>query len=190
MKQLLALLALFVVSVTAFAQDFPRKAAAIPRFALLVNPSVKRELAITTVQEKMLEEIMEPLRVGQGLRLAADTDIDAFDKKINKVLTDAQLERLQQIWLQRVGTLAILTESVAKQLNVTADQNRQLDRIFFEMTEEIKNGLVPTDGTTARSAGMAARESARKKISAILTNEQQEKWQSMLGKKFDLQQKN
>ncbi len=118
--------------------------AALERYAaflLLANPLVRSDIGLTETQRKALEGTL-PLAEGPsagGLAKLANEEgisvteqVALMDMKVVEVLTAQQLKRLAQISLQRRGPYAFKSPDIAKALNLTSEQRKQINLIIEE----------------------------------------------------------
>jgi|GEM_PF-2792308 len=153
---------------------------------ILGEEAVIAEISLTPEQTGKLEDLAESLRVDfSELRDASPEERAAILEKsrtdteaaIKEVLDESQFLRVWQIDLQRTGLGAVARPDVASQLNLTDEQTGKLAEILAE-------------GNAARSAAMQERnfaafgeirEQTNSKIEALLTDDQKDQWQELLG---------
>ncbi len=156
LKFSLVLLSSFWLATSATsAQEFVKMA--MPRFPLLMDRAVLKELKVTPEQEQKIKDLLGsmfqemPVEVGAGgggkaitIRITRSNDdndggggsisgmpdINQIDKDINKILDEKQVKRLDQIHLQRQGYLALQQEKYIRELKITKEQKALLDDIF------------------------------------------------------------
>ena len=88
---------------------------------VLADDAVQAELSLTEDQQQMAREVSHQLRQvrdGKAQTMAAS--------RIRKSLTEKQFQRLQQIHWQRLGGRALFEKPVREQLNIRAEQAKQL----------------------------------------------------------------
>lgn len=115
------------------------------------------------------------------------------DEKLDRILDPAQLERLEELRLQREGVAAFNRPEVAKRLGLSEDQQRKIKEI---QEEAMKAARVPFPGPDAadedRREFFTRMQKQREKMQAdllnVLTDEQKEKWEAMKGKEFKFPQ--
>lgn len=162
---------------------------------LLGMPEVAQEVAVSESQRKqaaaVLAEMQEQMRQAfegtdfqelQNLRLEERDKRFAemrkigeeigkqADEKLNKILDEKQLARLTQLRLQREGTAAFGKPEIAKQLDLTKDQQDKVRKI----QEENAGSFVPPD----------QRQQQQSDLMALLTDGQKAKWAELKGKDF------
>lgn len=144
--------------------------------SLLRNKKVQAELKLTKAQ-------IEALSGRGGGRVIPEPGTNR--KVINKVLTQAQQLRFQQIVLQREGIMVVTIGEVA---NVVGLTKSQLDRIYKIQGEanEKNMELATMELSEAEINARAAKNNASvaPAVFAVLTSAQRAKWKQMLGKTF------
>ncbi len=101
-------------------------------------------------------------------------NLDAALKSLAEILEPAQSQRLHQIVLQRQGVWALSTPEVADQLALTSSQRSAI----YQIQEE--GYRWPRDGKGPGGPSLDER------IRQVLTTQQREVWQQMLGEPTDL----
>jgi spore coat protein CotH len=166
---------------------------------LLRLPAVEAELELTAEQRPQVQMISQML--DDALRAALQTldfpslldlaeaeqtaRVDAWrksvaraaadaDKELLKLLTPPQVERLNQLVLQRGGAAALRRADVQQALKLTAEQQAQLDKL-----------LPPADDGPAPFGPPAPRVEVTSDMLAVLTDEQRAAWSKLLGGKFE-----
>ena len=114
--------------------------------------------------------------------------------ELAKVLLPQQIKRLNEIYIQQVGTGALADEEIAKELGISDAQRAKLAEIrqqnqeafFAAMRERFQNG--GGGGGGDREAAQARTDEMRKandaKLLAVLSADQQKKFEEMKGKPF------
>jgi hypothetical protein len=114
------------------------------------------------------------------------------DDMASMILEPKQLERLQQLKLQREGIMAFYRDEVAKKIGITEEQKDKMRKIqeearqagggagfqnFQNLSDEERREMF----TKMRERG----EKMNAEILAVLSPEQKATWEKMQGKKFD-----
>jgi hypothetical protein len=179
--------------------------------ALLRIPEVRQELKLTDDQQKQVEEALGSRRGGQGfnredfqnlsqeerqkrfaeLREQAEKASKETDEKIAKILDESQQKRLGELRLQREGINALRRKEVAEKLGLSDEQQQKIRKIQEESRPELGNfrNLSDDERREAFTKMREQREKADKDTLAVLTDEQQSKWNEMKGKEFDFPQR-
>jgi len=165
---------------------------------LLMAKEVQDALKLTDDQKDKLKKINDDMR--DAVRKAMD-DGSAREKmqelmastttKVNEVLDEGQQKRLMGIFIQVNGANAALDPAVAKELNVTDDQKKQMDEIRDKNREAMRDLF---QGARDQEGGREAmrekmdklREEESKSLLAVLTSDQQAQLESLKGEKVDI----
>jgi len=123
------------------------------------------------------------------LRAKAKQNREEYKKKIDAVLLPEQRSRLSQITLQLRGPLAALAdEQVAKALNLTEEQKKQIEAIEEATGEKVRSTLQglrerrsPAQGELESKAS-ELRDQAVQQALGVLTPEQKDSLEKMKGK--------
>lgn len=170
----------------------------ISQITSLRDEEVTKELGISEEQQTQLQELSQTLRPGReemmemfGRMREAQNDeerakigqeifgprIEAAQKKMNEILSEAQRTRLAQLTLQRSGIRGITQSATAEELKLTDEQKTKLGELNQEY-EQARREL-------GRGASSEERDQARdeflEKAKALLTDEQKGKYKSLLG---------
>jgi Spy/CpxP family protein refolding chaperone len=172
---------------------------------LLESESVQTELALTDDQKVRLQKLrdeenndpsafrgfmrMKPEQIQKRLQQRAN----AVRKRIAKVLTPEQMQRLDEINIQAAGVAALGYTDVAKKLELTADQRDELNKLGEETSVELAGLYSPTNGQSVGNLTPQQLNEKRNEIRAeraeqafaVLTDEQQAAFETLKGAKFD-----
>jgi hypothetical protein len=97
----------------------------------------------------------------------------AFDKTVLAALSEAQVHRLKQIFLQTQGAAALLDRRVVRALELTADQEDEIEKLL-PTTPIVGRGMADDRVKEIDDALAAAVK--------VLTPGQKEKWTTLIGK--------
>ena len=111
-----------------------------------------------------------------------------FEPKLKEALTADQFKRLQEISVQFAGPAAINDPRVAKELAVTDEQTKKIADIQADYRQKMQGLFGQGAGEDARAKIRELREEEIKKVSEVLTKEQQDKLAALKGKPFDVAQ--
>ena len=166
----------------------------MPRFVLLMDPAVKKEIKLTDEQDKKVQQelgdlIQEGPNGSKQLMIGPGQDLDDVDQRIEKLLNAEQIKRLYELHLQRIGYRGLTLPRVAKELKISGDQEAKIESILEEyqrklmekMQEQQQEGGVIR--VTPEMTAELDREMA-KELEKTLTAEQKKKWEAMQGAKF------
>ncbi|MBI1346037.1 hypothetical protein GC163_07085 [bacterium] len=170
-------------------------------FAMLEQASVQRELQLTSQQIQSATALAQEQRSRlQGLsqlpRAEAAQKIaaarDASQQGLLKILSRPQYARLQEISLQQAGPLVGLTNpDVATSVGLNAMQQQQLRTIQEQLISQL-TGLAQQPTGLGRGRALldavreaqAAKQQADARTMALLTADQQMRWQQVQGVPF------
>jgi hypothetical protein len=184
---------------------------------LLRIPEVREELSTSEEQNTKIDEVLDEMQESmqaarpnfQGfqdlseeergklmldMRKKSEATTKKADAAIAKTLDKKQLGRLSQLQLQREGVNAFHRPDVAKQLDLTEEQEAKLGEIQAKAAEEGRAAFGRgQDLSEEERQEMFTKMRERQKkteadLLAVLTEEQQTKWTEMQGGKFDFPQ--
>lgn len=170
---------------------------------LLLNPSVQQELKLSPEQIQKIQALLgrqggappgggPPGGGGQRMTPEEREKMRAEqEKQIKQILDASQYARYQQIALQQEGPAAFARKEVADALGLTESQRSQVRAILDAQRQAqqdmFQGGGGGGDRQAMREAMQKLREETNKKLLALLTKEQSDKWTAMLGKPFQIQ---
>jgi hypothetical protein len=160
---------------------------------LLRQKSVQRELKVSPGLSKKVDQFTHiqherfngVLKLGEEQRKQKLMQLANENKQFLSVnLTPAQRKRLFQITLQTTGLHELNRPEVAKELNLSEEQQQKFKDLQKQHRKELAEIIHPK-GRAARNEKLAKlREDTREKIQAILTDEQKAKVREMVGEPF------
>jgi hypothetical protein len=169
------------------------------RLNLLSVPKVQENLKLSDEQKSKAQAAVEQLnserqKAFAGLQNASDEDRQkAFAslqektksswEEASKALSKEQLERLDQISLQAMGTGALNDETVAKTLMLTEEQQQKLRDVSTEVGGKMRE-IGFGEGTQEKRAELQ-KEMTDKSL-AVLTDDQRAQFAKMQGEKIEL----
>lgn len=127
-------------------------------------------------------------------RARAQREAKAAKEKLPTILSEDQMKRLTEISLQVQGVRALSDPEFTARLKLTDEQKGQIQAARRESSEESREKmreLFQGDFAEGNRDGMrekfeAIRKEADAKVLAVLTKEQQEQFEDMKGKSFDM----
>ncbi len=174
---------------------------------LLTAEAVQKELALTDDQKARLQKLRDE-RTAEGQAFFAklmglpqneiqkrlEERAKLSRKQIAQILTPKQMERLNEINIQVAGITALGFEDVAEKIGLSADQKVKLKTLGDDTGRRLTE-LFPTSQAQLRDE--QARQERKKKLAeitserkdkavALLTDEQQVKFEQLKGEQFDL----
>lgn len=141
-------------------------------------PEIQKELEVSDEQQELLEKLLADLgdqrramfrrgppgdeRTAGEMRKRFEKQVERGDELLSLLLEPPQVQRLEELRLQREGARALDRDPIAKQLELTEEQRAKVR----ELRER-------RDGALDREAP------------ALLTEEQLTRWEKMKGKPFE-----
>ncbi len=189
------LLAVFAFAVCGFAvaQEGPPPKEMLlgQRVFTAFRKDVRAELKIMdALFQKMQDAFDGALQMdGDSIRiqLTGDKDLPEMSKDCLKLLDDTQKQRLDEIWLQRVGSVAVLDEKVGKEVGITKDQLEKVNKIAERAGSELLDLMMAgSDDEDTMKKSQKIRADAGKEVDALLTDDQKKTLGALKGKPFDL----
>jgi Spy/CpxP family protein refolding chaperone len=182
---------------------------------ILLIDAVKNDLQLTTDQVEKIKDVMKSAREAtrgafpdlrglspedrraklKEMREKMQTQAKESRKKIEAILTPAQLERFKQIRMQVTGPSAFGNPEVAKALDISKEQTEKIKALMEKMRgqwgergglrnlspEERRKKLAELGEKITRD-----RSETLKAILEVLTPQQREKFDKLQGKKIEL----
>jgi hypothetical protein len=165
---------------------------------LLNNEKVQKELEIVPEQKEKLDALRQEQRQAmpdfRGMRDLSEEErrakMDEMRKKMEKqgeemqakikeILLPNQLERLNQIRVQVLGSRAIMDAEVQKQLGITEEQKKKMTDLGQEMMGKFR------DAQGDREKIQELLKESEKQVKDVLTADQKEKLEKMKGPAFE-----
>lgn len=166
---------------------------------MLGSDEMKKELKITEAQsaelKKLMDGAMAQFRGGGGGERPdpqkMQEQVEQLQAKVEKILNAEQRQRLDEISLQTRGAAALRDEDIQKKLGMTANQIAQIEKIDAESRAEMEK-LRESAGEGERpdfTKIREMREASNKKLLAVLSASQVQKFEAMKGKPFTMPQR-
>ncbi|MBX3440806.1 MAG: hypothetical protein KF774_00265 [Planctomyces sp.] len=166
----------------------------------LFRESTKQEIGVTDEQQEQIDELMQARRnpgpemgeIFERMRNADDEERAALreemqqmmarqqaesESQIQSILSEEQWNRLQQISLHRTGPSALARDDLAGEFKLTEDQRESLSGV----TQEYMTALRDLGFRASQEDRDALRAEFDEKFMAVLTPDQQSRWQSRIG---------
>jgi hypothetical protein len=127
-----------------------------------------------------------------NIRIPNMPDFKKIEEEVLKILEQPQRDRLKQLNLQQQGLSALANEKVANEAGLAEEQRELVKQILSENRKKMseffmqargENGGITPD--TVRDYMKKQRETTEKDIALLLSDEQKDHWEKMLGPKFD-----
>ncbi|HRF59462.1 MAG TPA: hypothetical protein PLH94_06045 [Fimbriimonadaceae bacterium] len=193
-RLLVALIAIFALAVTSFAQGggggrgqggrgiMGMRGGMDSPLALLRRNDVQKDIALTEEQKGKLtklqeeaqakmQEAREQMQGGGGDRQAMMDAMrkmnEDMGKKANEILTKEQQKRLKEIAIQLGGSRIAFRDDIAKELGITADQKSKYERLQTDQRNAMQSVLEKVqNGELDREEVPAIREKNNKAMDA------------------------
>jgi hypothetical protein len=161
---------------------------------LLRHKAVRDDLKLTHREARMIHEFTEEQwRKAQEIDELADAkerdrkyeELTKQDEKfLDVVLTSAQHKRLDQITLQVAGLLWIKRHDIAAALMLTDEQKTKAAKYQEEARKEMEELLHSTTRRDRQAELRKLHAECKKRLLELLTDEQEAKYQEMIGTPF------
>jgi hypothetical protein len=161
---------------------------------LLRQASVRKELNLTadeagkihdftSTQWKKAHEVSKLSEKDREKRFADMTKEN--ERFLDATLEKEQRERLNQITLQVAGLLCVTRSEVASKLKLTDEQKKLATKFQKEARDEMEELIHATKDEEKQERLVELRQTSRKRLLDLLTDEQESKWKEMTGKPFN-----
>jgi hypothetical protein len=133
-----------------------------------------------------------PEQQAESDKQRAERDKEA-NAKLTEILLPHQIKRLNEIYVQQAGTAALLDDEISKMLNVSAAQKTKITELRQQSQEAFgaaMREMFQGGGGGDRDANRTKMEELRKandaKVLAVLSADQQKKFEELKGKPFEM----
>ena len=138
----------------------------------------------TPEDEKKIAKFREEMQKANEERAAKELGL------LEEVLFPEQLERLQQIQVQQMGTYALMDARVIKVLKISDKQQGELreaaEKAMGDMRTKMGELFRSGNREGIREAMEEARKETEKTVLAVLTSDQKKKFDEMKGEPFEM----
>jgi Spy/CpxP family protein refolding chaperone len=164
-----------------------------PPLFLLQQKDVQKELKLTSDQiTKVNEAFDKQKQEAQALReLQGDARQErvrelmrADQKMMHEILQPEQQKRLLQVMLQEQGAPAFAHPRVARDLNISDDQEQKIEDILDTAGRKMRSLSRNSQANTGRQQAEELDKQTTTSILDVLTPEQRMKWKQMVGTPF------
>lgn len=133
---------------------------------------------------KLQPEIGEAVQGGNGdfasIRPLIDKVNAKYDDEVIKLLSADQVTRLKQLFVQYNGNSSVTTPVIAKDLGITDDQKKQIDKIQADQAPKMMEAF-----QSGAEAMKKLRDEFAANVEKVLTDDQKKKLKDMAGTKFE-----
>lgn len=179
-----------IVITTAMAAQLPAKDIVLGRkLFMLLKPEVTAELKITKDQSAKIQKATGGAATTEGgkvrVKMGPGTDFGKMESECFAVLTSGQRVRLDEIWIQRNGALAVCDATLASKCGVTKDQIKKIEAIIDNTMHDMMEGA--REGNQIRltsDSTNSARKAGIKQAIKVLTADQLKKLDALKGAPF------
>lgn len=170
-----------------------------PRWILVHEPAVLQELKLSTSQRQAFGKLIDDLdlRVFPLRNQPQDEILPALDEIFNDakqgmkaILQPAQDKRLNEIFMRRLGTAALLQDDAASRMQYSDFQRKEIEKIVTDaqtavtaLEKEVSEGK-PREPVQKKFVALKTDE--QRKILKLLTPAQQATWRELVGADFDM----
>ena len=160
---------------------------------LLLQPSVCQDLNLSPDKRQKIGSFAD----GQWKKAQALANLDEKERDkrfeemtkenerlIGEVLSKDQKKRLDQILLQTAGLLWVTRPHIAKELNLSAEQKKRATQMQQEARDEMEQLIHQTSDEQKDAKARELRQTSRKRLMELLTDEQESKWKELTGQPF------
>jgi Spy/CpxP family protein refolding chaperone len=191
---LFAALAAASPALAADSKDRPVPEAGAVQVVLLRHKSVCDELRLGEAQCKKVEafakkqwdkakQVAEASEDEQNRRFQAmERENERF---LDEMLSPAQHKRLDQITIQVAGLLWLSRDEIARDLNLTTEQQAKVKQLQAEAKREMQEALHANDSGDKHARFKELRNTNRKRLLDLLNDEQEATWKQLAGPTFN-----
>lgn len=158
----------------------------------LASEPIAAELQLTEEQKTQVQDLIEsqpaldPELSAEERAEQQETQRKAVLQNLKELLDETQFTRARQILLHRRGAEALTQEDVAEELKLSLEQREQIAGIIATYREnqqalfqQVQSGEI--ERGAIREKVTALREDANAQVLAVLTAEQKQAWETLLG---------
>ncbi|HVL39351.1 MAG TPA: hypothetical protein VM328_08185 [Fimbriimonadaceae bacterium] len=157
------------------------------RFLLVMSPDVKKEIKLTKEQNKKIEEAMKKMEqdAREG-RMALDLSdpMAGISIDLEPILDDAQKTRLDELFVQVNGGVALTDAKVGAKLELREEQKASLKELKAELLQMTMEALPKIRSTAGVKELEKAQNAIKSKMIDLLDADQKAKFEALKGKPF------
>lgn len=187
-RPLVLLSLIMLLSAGALAQFLSAKQMLLgQRVLFALQPAFRKELKISESQVQKITDCFEGSVTVEGDRImltlhGGEEDLDRMQAAALKMLDENQRKRLNEIWLQQVGGMALADDATAKALGLSdkqkADAEKMLQATADEMQDVFMSGGHDPD---TQKAAQAVTKRGGDRMLGLLTEDQKKAFEKMKG---------
>lgn len=183
-----ALLSLLLLAGIGQAQMSAREMVLGKKIFVALRPEVKAELKITDDQDRKIKDTFGDALQVDGDRMMITimdaTDLDQLAKDALKVLNADQIKRLDEVWIQQSNGNAIADEAVSKELKLTDEQKKRIEKLLEDAGSELADLFHSGPDEDAGKKAKAITSKSGQKMIEILDDTQKKRFEELKGKPF------
>jgi hypothetical protein len=139
---------------------------------------------------KALADVKDPIEHEKRKQELKKRTMKAGIDELGKILDPGDLRRLRQIAMQMADFQAFTTEDVRQTLKLTPEQQSEMKSVVRAGNDEMRDLIAAANVSAGDMEAMwkvskPARRKAMQQAMAVLTPEQRQTWQSLVGEEFD-----
>ncbi len=160
---------------------------------LLRQKSVQEELKTTSEQNEKIHAFADKQwKKVKAMKGSSEAERDQEFEKMAKAnqeflqntLRPEQVKRLNEIAMQVAGLLWVMRSDVASALNLTDDQKQKIRELHREARKEAQEALRSENQAVEEEKFREMRQTNRRRLMSILTDDQKAKWRQLAGQPF------
>ncbi len=148
----------------------------------LTDREAQKIQEFTSEQWKKAQQVIDLGRDERRQKFTAMTQEN--DRFIDEILKPEQRKRLDQITLQVAGLLWVTRPTVASKLDLTEEQKTRAHQMQQEARKEMQEYIHTYNKEDRKEKLQQLRQTSRKRLMDLLTDEQEKKWKEMTGDPF------
>lgn len=160
---------------------------------------VQQEIGVTAEQKAKIDPLL-PDHIKSGKMVVnSPEDFDEMLRlsekayvKVKEILTEKQVQRLEEIHRQMMGARGMLYEPYAKTLELTESQKESISETYSSVMSEMMQDLQPEDDGNGRMRIKLTPEKSKmidkevlSRLGTVLSKKQLDKWKEMQGKPYE-----
>jgi Spy/CpxP family protein refolding chaperone len=160
---------------------------------LLRQKSVQGELKTTPEQNQKIHAFADKQwKKVKAMKGSSESERDrefermakANQEFLQNTLRPEQVKRLNEIAMQVAGLLWLMRSDVTSALNLTDEQKQKIRELHREARKEAQEALRSENQAVEEEKFREMRQTNRRRLMSVLTDEQKAKWKEMAGQPF------
>ena len=159
---------------------------------------VRRELDLSDEQREKMDDVFatwderqlwaqEQMLAGsqgdewQAVAVSLRQAASETSSSIQEILSPAQSSRLDQLAIQRQGLFALTKPEIVRELDLDAEQKRQIDALVARFQMSLGQLRIPVDSPEGIEKSRQTRKQLLDEALQLLSEEQRRKWHALVG---------